>query len=235
MIDHAMKPLAALLIAGALPFAAQAQAGSDRDSSIAQISDSSSVPLPAPESRPTAEAPDQLGSADESRPSASQLTKAGTASVPAQQVSTGGRDARPPQPLSEPAEGRTTAIEAVAGHDRCDPAQEERSEQRRCASVIENRAAEFNRSEAPVLSPEQRLLRDQQLRESATDFEQAARKLAKTGESDDSLESLGVAAVALRAQPAPTTDEEPEDSAQGEATAAIINALVNGSSPVPPQ
>lgn len=231
-----MTRLAALLLMGlSAPAALDAQPANGRDSSIAQISTASSIPPPASPANASAEAPDQLGSSNESTSATSQLSGKATSAAPAQQVSTAPRDARPPQPLSRPSDGRTAAVEAVRGEDRCDAA---RTDQNRtqCAEVIENRAAQFSRREAPVLSPEQKLLADQRTRESAADFEQAARRLAKSGETDNSLESLGIASVVLGSPAAPPKKrEEPDDPAKSEATQAIINAIVSGSGTAPPQ
>lgn len=224
-----------LLTVSALPAAVHAQATTDRDSSIAQISTASSVPPPVPQEQASAEAPDQLGSSTESTSPTGQLSGTAASSAPTRQVSTAPRDARPPQPLSRPSEGRTAAVEAVSGKDRCDAARADEN-RKQCADVIENRAAQFSRREAPVLSPEQKLLADQQTRESAADFEQAARRLAKSGQTDNSLESLGVASVVL-ASPGepPKKAENPDDPAQSEAAQALINAIVNGSTTTPPQ
>lgn len=223
-----------LLTVSALPAAVHAQATTDRDSSIAQISTASSVPPPAAQEQASAEAPDQLGSSNESSSPTDQLSGTAASSAPTRQVSTAPRDARPPQPLSRPSEGRTAAVEAVRGKDRCDAARADQN--RKCADVIENRAAQFSRREAPVLSPEQKLLADQQTRESAADFEQAARRLAKSGQTDNSLESLGVASVVLSSPGEPPKKEEnPDDPAQGEAAQALINAIVNGGTTTAPQ
>jgi len=72
-------------------------------------------------------------------------------------------------------------------------------------------------------------------RETASNFEAAARRLARTGESDDSLQSLGVASMVLTSPSEPPRKDKPEDSAQSEATQAIINAIVDGGSNPPPQ
>ena len=116
-------------------------------------------------------------------------------------------------------------MERLAGTDQCDPADPKRS-RAKCATVIENRAAEFARSNPNELSPEQRLLLEQELREGALDPQRAARRLATTGRADDaSLEAMGVAAVALRpGEEAPEKPEENEDVARA---AEIVGAIVN--------
>src|SRR3546814_10365041 len=66
-----------------------------------------------------------------------------------------------------PSDGRTGAVTPVTGEDRCDAAKQDKDKARQeaCAKVIETRAAEFTRPDPTILSPEQRLLVDQRLRE----------------------------------------------------------------------
>lgn len=224
-----------LLISAAFPSVASAQ-NSPTDGSIQQIADVPADPVIQRDATPaTADAPTQLGSASDSTPATAQLTDAARTRGAPTQVSAGDRDARPPQPLSHPSDGRTSTVERVAGHDRCDPAVEKKKPARSCANVIENRASEFAGKEPPKLSPEQRLLLDERLRETAADFESAAKRLALTGQSDKSLESLGVASMVLSTPAEPPKKDKPEEPAVNDATAAIINAIVNGGNSPPPE
>lgn len=109
-----------------------------QDMTIVQISSSA----------PTAGGTQQITAERRALPQPAQLSK--------------GRTAEAPAPLSRPADGRTVATTRVAGHDRCDPARENRAQA--CARVIENRAGEYARPDPLTLSPEQRLLVDQRLR-----------------------------------------------------------------------
>lgn len=91
--------------------------------------------------------------------------------------------------------------------------------------MIENRAAEFRRPEAPVLSPEQRLLIGDRAREQLG-IDGAARRLAKDGEDSTSEDAQGLASVVLRKPPEEPKKPEPVP-ADAEAAAAIANAVIN--------
>ena len=115
-------------------------------------------------------------------------------------------------------------MERVAGADQCDPADPRRS-RAKCATVIENRASEFARPNVNELSPEQRLLLEQEIREGALNAQGAARRLAVTGRADASLEAMGVAATALR--PAEESRQEPEANEDIAKAAEIVGAILN--------
>jgi hypothetical protein len=174
-------------------------------------------------------APPQLSSASESNSPAQQLTNERGAGAPAQQLSRGPRSAQESQPLSQPRDGRTAAVERVAGSDRCDP----RAKGPRltaCAAVIETRAAQFTRPDTTPLSPEQRIIAEQQQRERGGSVGGAARRLAANGEDVDSPEAQGVASIVLARPPAPPQPVKPlDDPSVSEPMRALVNAIVNQS------
>ena len=99
------------------------------------------------------------------------------------------------QAPSQPSDGRTTATVAIGGHDRCDPAS--RSAAKRCENVIERRADQFASPPPAPLTPEQRLLIDQRLRDVPDTIETATRPPSRS--PDAGAESVqGVASIVLR-------------------------------------
>lgn len=169
------------------------------------------------------ETPAQVSGQNDRQKQPPQLTaKSGSKQQPSQ-VATGPRNAEPPQPLSTPEQGRTAAIDRVDGDDRCDPASDEDKQSAKCRDIIENRAAEFERRRAQM-SPEQRLLIDQQIRNAGETIADATRRLARSGQ-DDSLEAMGVASIVLYQPPPEKPDEEknPGDKATAEAIANFLN------------
>jgi hypothetical protein len=100
--------------------------------------------------------------------------------------------------------------------------------------VIENRSSEFARPDPNALSPEQRLLLEQEVREGALTAEDGARHLAATGEADASLAAMGVAATVLRSKDeAPAKKQAEDDVAKA---AEIVGAIINQPlTPQPPQ
>ena len=176
---------------------------------------------------PNGDATSQVASVAESAAPARQLTTERGAGPGAAQLSRGPRSAQASSPLSTRADGRTSAVERVAGADRCDPAAARPARADKCTAVIENRAAEFARSDAPSLSPEQRIIVNQQLRE-RVGMSEAARRLAASGRDADSIEAQGVASVVLAAPPpGPVRDQPKDDPAATAQMQALINALVN--------
>jgi hypothetical protein len=154
----------------------------------------------------------------------------------ARQLSRGGTADAPP-PLSQPQEGRTGATARVEGRDRCDPAVSDPASVPLCAQVIETRASEFRIPDPLILSPEQKLLVDQRLREAP-----ATRAAIRQGDASaldpDAAENQAIAAVALggpaaqeREAPgaAPTIAELPE------ASAALLEALLRNAGTQIPQ
>ena len=178
--------------------AAAAQTGDPSIDQISSASPSVELGMNRVDDPQATAAPAQLASGIDSNPATPQVTPERRSARTPEQLSKGGKTAQAPQPLSNPSDGRQSAVERVAGADQCDPADPKRS-RAKCAKVIENRAAEFARSNPNELSPEQRILLEQELRESTLDQQRAVRKLATTGRVDDaSFEAMGVAAVALR-------------------------------------
>ncbi len=128
--------LAAAQLAGADPpdvAASQIGQPANHDLAADQVADHASrnltgvVQLAAPAARPAA--PAQI---------------AAPAPRPAGQAQIAGPAARPATPaqITAPAAGRNTQVQAIAGHDRCDPASPE-ARAPECARIPENRAQDF--------------------------------------------------------------------------------------------
>ena len=92
--------------------------------------------------------------------------------------------------------------------------------------MIETRAAEFE-PEPITLSPEQRLLVEQRLREAP-----ARSRIVSSGLDPDAIEEQAVASLTFRPAPRPDRDEREDDRSSADAAAAaaaaIVNAIVNG-------
>lgn len=89
---------------------------------------------------------------------------AGTTPAPLTQVA----PASDRSPFAGPAisrreDGKPTGTAALGGADRCDPRAQDAAERALCRRILELRAREFTATEAPVLSPEQQLLAQQQV------------------------------------------------------------------------
>lgn len=167
------------------------------------------------------EAQPQLSGAEDSRPHQRQLTTVGESDERTAQVSSGPRNAQAPDPLSTPEQGRTAAIAAVEGKDRCDPANAADKKLPECKHVIETRSAEFTRASPTELSPEQKLLIDQQMLARESGLSTVTRRLASSGDPN-SIEGMGVASVVLT-QNRPEEPKKPDHDAQ---TDAAIQAIV---------
>lgn len=143
------------------------------------------------------------------------------------QLYRGGRTAQPSDPLSTPSQGRTSAVARVEGDDACDPARTEERDDARCARVIETRSAEFTPPEPTPLSPEQRLLVENRLRNA-----DATRRLANSGNAD-SLGDQAIASVALDAARPRDPVAPEEDPTQGldPAVAAMVEAIARQVTP----
>jgi hypothetical protein len=169
----------------------------------------------------------QLSTTDDSGPAQTQLTNRRSSRDEPAQLSTGPRTAQGPQELSRPAEGRTAAIERVEGADRCDAAmpKDERSDE--CKRVIESRAEDYSRAPPTQLSPEQRLLRDQQLETVGNDLTEASRRLASSGTDDNSIESQAIASIVLGQGQEPREQQpaKEEDPATAAAAQAVLQML----------
>ena len=163
----------------------------------------------------------QLSGAADSRLHQRQLTTVGESDERTAQVSSGPRNAQAPDPLSTPEQGRTAAIAAVEGKDRCDPANAADKKLPECKHVIETRSAEFTRASPTELSPEQKLLIDQQMLARESGLSTVTRRLASSGDPN-SIEGMGVASVVLT-QNRPEEPKKPDHDAQ---TDAAIQAIV---------
>lgn len=196
------------------------------------------APPPAPR---TTAPPQQLSTGAESAPDTRQLTREDKAAPAPAQLYHGGPTAQPSAPLSSPAEGRTGAIAKVEGHDRCDSARDkDKKNPQVCANVIETRSAEFARPDPAALSPEQRIMAEQRLREASPSLQTVVRRLANNEGDPDSIEAQSVASVVLNrpAEPAPKKPEEPAENASTDAAAALVAAIINatnGQQQPPPQ
>ena len=222
---------AAMLLAAPLPCFAAAQ-------EMSQVSD----PQPEPIAQISAGAPraddQQLGTREEHDRPLSQLNnERGVATAAPQlaregdrrttpQLYRGGRTAQPLEALSRPAEGRTGAVTAVQGDDRCDPADARSRRSQACQRVIETRSAEFARPEPAPLSPEQRLLSEQRNRDMRGDGA-AARRLANNTGNPDELQDQAIASVALANSLPARAQQEEEPSRLSSETQALVQALVN--------
>lgn len=229
----ACRDIVFLLLASSASSGVAAQA---IDPSIDQISSGPrgvELRSATPEVERSSAAPVQLAIGAESSPTAVQVTSEHRAATPPDQLSKDGKTAQQPQPLSEPSEGRRSAVDRVAGADRCDPAEPMRPRVR-CAMVIENRSSEFARPDPNALSPEQRLLLEQEVKEEALNTDDGARRLATTGEADESLVAMGVAAVVLRSnEEAPAKAPADENAIKA---ADIVGAIIGQPlTPPPPQ
>ena len=184
----------------------------------------------APPSAPRITIPSpQLTAEGESVSTARQLTSERPSPRAPAQLYKGKRTAQASDPLSRPADGRTGAIDRVEGKDRCDPAAERKKTTVDCANVIETRADEFARPETTPLSPEQRIIIAQQLRERAATAGGAAKLLAIGSIDADDPDAQQVASIVLKPPPEPVKEKKPveEPSAADAAAAAIVNAIVN--------
>ena len=176
--------------------------------------------------------PEQLASETERSSRTAQVTFERPAAQVPDQLSKGGKTAQPSQPLSRPSDGHRADVERLAGADRCDPAEIKRPRSR-CATVIENRSGEFARPDPNALSPEQRLLLEQEVREGALDANSGARRLATTGQADESLAAMGVAAAVLRPKEEVASLKQSDDDLAK--AAEIVGAITQPLPPQPPQ
>lgn len=169
---------------------------------------------------------DQAGPSGQARSPVSQVAKAADARRMTPQLAPKGPTAAPPPALSELRQGRDTRAAALEGKDRCS---EEAAavETAVCARVIETRSAEFPVPDREPLSPEQRLMADQSLLETAPlDVNNAARRLSN-GEEVGTLAGLAVANLAL-AKPV-ISDTKKEDETKSQAPSAVdafVTAIV---------
>jgi len=184
--------------------------------------------LPAQPS-PVPSAVNQLTSPDESAQVAAQLTSE-RKPEPQVQVYKGRRTAETSDPLSRRSEGRVARMERVEGKDRCDPAERAEPHSAHCEKVIESRAAEFAREEPSPLSPEQRIMIAEQLRDRASTATAAAKLLAIGSLGASSAEAQEVASIVLKPPPEDPKPEKPKDEEPSDAeaaAAALVEAVIN--------
>jgi hypothetical protein len=154
----------------------------------------------------------------------SQLTPTGDGRRGTTQVASGKRNVQAPSPLSRPADGRIAAVDRVSGTDRCDPAAPKRKASTDCSWVIEARSTEFARPALTELSPEQKLLLEQQITQGGEGVVDATRRLARSGNVDSSPEAAAIATVVLGGQQ-PAEKPKKEEPAPDAALQAVINFL----------
>lgn len=188
----------------------------------------------------SAQAPEQLNNQRGEAEASQQVSAPAQSSGPVPQLSTrgdrrqspqlyvGGRTAQSAPALSDPREGRTSAVTRVEGSDRCDPRARSTASSEACEHVIETRSAEFTRPDPALLSPEQRLLVEQRNRPMASE-RAAAQRLATNVSNPDELPDQAVASQALltEAQPAKAPEGQPALPAELDAIVqGVINAVV---------
>lgn len=132
--------------------------------------------------------------------------------------------------ISRPSEGRRQTVVRLAGSDRCDPAAvSSTSASPTCRRVIENRSEDYVRSDPNPLSPEQKILVDQRIRELPDSPEQAVQRIGRNEVDPESSADQGIAAIALRdAAPSSTTRESPSPTPADAAAAALVQAITAG-------
>ena len=152
-----------------------------------------------------------------------QITRERRGSGGAPQLAQEPRSATAPASAATRADGRRTEIVRVGGSDRCDPQANRRDAN--CRRVIETRSAEYNAPRAPTLSPEQRLLLDQD-RGETRGVRAAANRVARNEVDPNALDTQALAAISLT-QPAnpPAKPADPAIAAGSEALIQIIEAV----------
>lgn len=203
------------------------QIGSPNADSVEQISDGATNIIAPMRTEPRQSVMTVGPTLAERTPDAAQLTEETGLMRTSTQVSTRERSSAGSAPLSKPSQGRrTAAVVRLAGDDRCDPSNRQSSTIKSCALVIEKRADEFAPREAMPLSPEQRILIEQQRSANAYRSKNASRRLATSGTASDTLESQGIASLVLHA-PSPDKAPEPIDDQNGlDAAAALVKGVL---------
>jgi hypothetical protein len=162
-----------------------------------------------------------------------QIAPAESAASPDQVTRAEAERGRPVAPISSPAEGKPTPVTRLTGRDACDPQSEAARRDPRCHEILELRSSEFNATEAPRLSAEQKLLIQQERRNwtIANNPEKASKLFANPG--DVSTQELAATVMnrdaGVQASPKPeTVSPPPADLA--ETLQAVIGQLT-----LPPQ
>jgi len=234
-VKHGYGPLIAVasMLLPALPATAQStseidQIRSQQSSPAADRSGSAQIVQPEQSRRDPAGTTLQAGPREARPAPVNQLSTIGERER-SPQLYSGGRTAQPSAPLSTPAEGRNTAVSAVEGDDRCDPRlAAEGPLPAQCSRVIETRSAEFARPAPTPLSPEQRILIENQAQAEASAG--AIRRLSTRGDANAFPDQALASTVLDSAQATPPATAEAEPTMDA-ATAAIIEAIARQGAP----
>ncbi len=149
-----------------------------------------------------------------------QLTREQRGSSGSPQLGPATRSAVAPSSSATRADGRRTEVVRVGGRDRCASAD---TPDPRCATVIETRSAEVSAPRAPVLSPEQRLLLDQERAETRS-VRAAAQRVARNEIDPNALDTQALAAISLGAPVEPTKPATPDPTSA--ATSDLVSQIV---------
>lgn len=223
--------LLAHILLGAAPVSAQDRArlddfalpASEQATAIEQLP--SAGPLPPAQRRdrslavpaPPAAAPrplDQLTSAEAEAVAPNQL--AGSAASRTLE----------PAAVSSSADSSPRGVQRIGGRDRCDPRLDEDT-RADCLRILELRAAEFQATEAPQLSAEQKLLAEEQRTDERYAPSNALRlRLASSQDPDAELSSnQEIAAIYLAGEEAPASGAPGLPTEPGIPTGELIEAL----------
>jgi hypothetical protein len=235
-VTFAARLAAAALLAGAsTPLAAQAQGDPVRldDFAVARQSrDTLQVDqLPRDEGQTTEAAPpvDRKVTAEEPvAPAAArlpQLSAKGQSPQQTQISKPGGAPDESAAAVSSTAQSRPQGVARLGGRDRCDPQLAE-AERERCQRILELRAQEFNAPAAPELSPEQKLLAEQQTDEEGAGRSTVTRlRLASRDDPDANLPSNQELAALYLGKQAPPAPQQPPEETTPEGDAALAQIL----------
>lgn len=158
-----------------------------------------------------------------------QLTRERRGSAGSPQLGPATRSAAAPPSSATRADGRRTDVVRVGGRDRCASAE---TPDPRCATVIETRSAEFSAPRAPTLSPEQRLLLDQDRGEMRS-VRAAAQRAARNDIDPNALDTQALAAISLGAPIEPTKPAPPDPATA--ATSDLVSQIVEAVQSMPPR
>lgn len=176
-------------------------------------------------SRESAAAPTaaQVATVKEANAPQPQITRERRGTGGAPQLAQGPRSATAPASAATRADGRRADVVRLGGSDRCDPQAGARNAD--CQRVIETRSAEYSAPRTPTLSPEQRLLLDQE-RSETRGVRAAARRVARNEVNPDALDTQALAAISLAqsAEP-PAKPADPAALAGSETLTQIIEAV----------
>ena len=183
--DFALPPSEQAVAIDQLPTVEAAPAEQPRDRSLA-------VPQPAPAPRAPLD----------------QLAEPGEATAPSQLTARAASRRLAPAAVSSAADSRPAPAGPIGGADRCDPQALEGQDRAECLRILELRAAEFNATEAPRMSAEEKLLADQRRRDDEA-RPSAARRVSLAAADDpdaDLVTNQEIAAIYLERDGAPPPD-----------------------------